>query len=25
VRHLDMPLKGDRVWAALQQPRSGKK
>jgi aerobic carbon-monoxide dehydrogenase large subunit len=25
VRHLDMPLKGERVWTALQQARAGKK
>jgi carbon-monoxide dehydrogenase large subunit len=25
VRHLDMPLKGERVWAVLQQARGGKK
>jgi carbon-monoxide dehydrogenase large subunit len=25
VRHLDMPLKGERVWSALAQARGGKK
>jgi carbon-monoxide dehydrogenase large subunit len=24
VRHLDMPLRGDRVWAALQHGRAGR-
>jgi len=25
VRHLDMPLRGDRVWGALQRARAGKR
>jgi carbon-monoxide dehydrogenase large subunit len=25
VRHLDMPLRGERVWAALARARAGRK
>jgi carbon-monoxide dehydrogenase large subunit len=25
IRHLDMPLKPDKIWRAVQQAKSGKK